>query len=361
MEKKTIYVDAAASALKPESVIAVEMDFLRNNYANAGRGICARAGAVDAMVADARSTVARFIGAANSNQIVFTSGATDGLNRITNMLKNDSVVAISDLDHHSARLPFEAKHKTIIAPLDTDFNYDAAAIPQCDAFVITAMSNVLGAPQDIKRIITAARTINPDVITIVDAAQYAAHLPIDVVDWDCDFLCFSGHKIGADTGVGVMYVKEPQRWSADKFGGGMVVTVTGEQWTLATPPAKFEAGTLPLTQIIGLGEAVKNHKSEIINHKFLDFLRDEFSKIPRIKFVSQPGAYVLTFTIDDMHALDFGALMGAKNICLRVGNMCASWMHARLGIPGTIRISVGPWNTMDEMEQIVKAVREIIK
>ncbi|MDR1361264.1 MAG: aminotransferase class V-fold PLP-dependent enzyme [Rickettsiales bacterium] len=336
-----IYLDAAASALKPESVIEAELDFLRNHYANAGRGVCARAEFADKMVADARSAVARFIGAASPDQIIFTGGATDSLNRIANMLPQDSTVAVSDLDHHSARLPFQEKHKTVLIPLDDDFNY--GEIPKCDAAVITAMSNVLGVPQRF--------TAGGAQLTIIDAAQYVAHEKINVADWNPDALVFSGHKIGADTGLGILYLKEPNRWKTDKFGGGQFA---------ATGPAAFEAGTLPLTQIAGLPSALaesEDRRAESGN--LLDYLYGELSKIDRIKIITKPGASLLTFVIDGMHPLDFGALMGANNICLRVGNMCASWLHKRLGYDGTIRISTGPWNTESEIEQAAKVIKKI--
>ncbi|MCL2338880.1 MAG: aminotransferase class V-fold PLP-dependent enzyme, partial [Proteobacteria bacterium] len=463
------------------------------HYANAGRGVCARAAAVDEMAEKARAAVAKFIGAARPDQIVFTGGTTDGMNRIPRILKLAGAIApgagviVSDLDHHSARLPWEdaaqrEKCKIVVCPLDDKYNLDIASLncPPTDAlcastppkggviaedrllppwgesqsgvsrdavggqnidvFVITAMSNVLGVPQDVKKLVARAKKINPDAITIVDAAQYVAHLPIDVTDWGCDFLCFSGHKIGADTGIGVMYIKNPEKWPADKLGGGMVSTVSAKptrsqsiehraesidnvgarrdapnnatsEWTVVPAPAKFEAGTLPLTQIAGLGMAINERSggachpswgglspegrlggassNKIINIKnknlsakappcqpaadtpplrggdatpceLLNYLRTELSKIPRIKFVSPDGAHLLTFVVDGMHVLDFGAMIGARGVCLRVGNMCASWLHARLGLPGTIRISVGPWNTMVEMKEVVKVVNEIV-
>ncbi|MCL1785678.1 MAG: aminotransferase class V-fold PLP-dependent enzyme [Alphaproteobacteria bacterium] len=375
---KDIYVDAAASSLKPEQVIAAQTEFLRTSYSNEGRGVCPRASAVDDMVSGARRAAAEFIGAA-PEQIVFTGGATDGLNRIPRILdisgavKPDSVVAVSDLDHHSARLPWEEfaylnKCMLSVCPLDNDFNIDAQSIPKSDIFAITAMSNVIGTKQNVKELVAAAREKNPNVITIVDAAQYVAHLPIDVKEWNTDFLCFSGHKIGADTGIGVMYIKEPDRWQIDKLGGGMVLNVSPKtemgannalsKWTCLPGSDKFEAGTLPLTQILGLKIAMeyKKPKSDL-----LDYLRAEFSKIPQIKFISPAGASVLTFTVDGMHVLDFGAMMGAKGICLRVGNMCASWMHRAIGADSSIRISTGPWNTMEEMKQILLAAKEIIR
>jgi len=347
-----IYIDSAASALKSESVIRAQTAFLQNDYANAGRGTCARAARTDSAIENVRRTVAEFINA-RPDQIVFTSGTTDGMNRIARMIDNIKVILVSDIDHHSARLPFK-KYKNIELQLDDNFNYcENNDFSGADAIVITAMSNVMGTAQDVKKIITAARKKNPNIITIVDAAQYVVHAPIDALDWDPDFLCFSGHKIGSDTGVGVMYIKDPNKWTSDNVGGGQFE---------ATGPAKFEAGTLPLTQIVGLGTAIdemRNAKCEARN--LLKYLRAELSKIGRIKFISPPDAHVLTFTIDGMHYLDFGAMMGARGVCLRAGNMCASWFFARLGIDGASRISVGPWNTMDEMEQIIKIIKDILK
>jgi cysteine desulfurase/selenocysteine lyase len=242
------------------------------------------------------------------------------------------------LDHHSARLPFEKKFKTVLCELDGDYNYKS--IPDCDAAVITAMSNVLGMPQKI--------VSRKSQIVIVDAAQYVAHEKIDVRDMGCDALVFSGHKIGADTGVGILYLKDPDRWNTDKVGGGQY---------MASGPARFEAGTLPLTQIAGLIPAINEPRAT--SHE-LRFLYDKLSKIDRIKIITKPDAALLTFIVDGMHALDFGAMMGAHNICLRVGNMCASWLHKKLGYDSTIRISTGAWNTMKEMEQVVSIIKKTV-
>lgn len=362
---KFLYFDNAASAQKPESVVMAEVDFLRNHYANAGRGVCAIATAVDDIVQSVRVSVSEFIGA-NPKQIIFTSGTTDGMNRIANMLRSDSVVAVSDIDHHSARLPFEMKYKTVLCSLDAEYNL--SDIPLADVVVITAMSNVLGMPQDVKKLVAAARAKNPDVITIVDAAQYVAHLPIDVSDWDCDFLCFSGHKIGADTGVGVMYIKEPRKWHPDKFGGGMVKKVNRAQSTehrelvLEDSPQKFEAGTLPLTQIVGLGVAIK----ELTEHRaqstvIVKYLHSELSKIPRVKLLTHNDAAMVSFVVDGMSVLDFGVMAGAHGVCLRVGNMCASMIHQKMGIDGSIRLSPGPQNTMNDAIQVIEIIKKIVK
>ncbi len=371
--KKIVYMDAAASWLKNQSVIETEGDFLTNSYANAGRGVCERASNVDKMIDNVRHQVADFIGAGSSN-IVFTSGATDGLNRVVGIIQNTLglenkklIVAVSDLDHHSARMPWEylagqGKCELVVCPLDENLNIDIDNIPICDIFVITAMSNVLGVPQNVEKIIRIARKKNPNVITIVDAAQFVVYENIDVSQMDCDFLCFSGHKIGADTGVGVMFIKNPDNFNPDKFGGGMVNRIIdSENWILNKSPEKFEAGTLPLTQIVGLGQAIRQlHDNHAYLH-LIGYMYDELSKIPGIEILTQRDACILSFVVKGMHVLDFGTMIGVRDVCVRVGNMCASWIHKKLGQDGSIRISVGPWNTMADAEYVIKTIRNMVK
>ena len=180
---KFIYLDAAATMQKSEQLIDVQGEFLREKYANSGRGVCARVGAVDDMVRDVRNTVARFMNAKYEN-IVFTSGTTDAMNRIVNILNpnDNTIVAVSDLDHHSARLPFQMSGaKVVVCPLDKDLNIDKEQVPYADVFVVTAMSNVIGVAQNIPEIVRRAREKNPNVIIVVDAAQYVVHKNIDVV------------------------------------------------------------------------------------------------------------------------------------------------------------------------------------
>ncbi len=368
---KIIYLDAAASALKPESVINTEMEFLRESYANSGRGICPRAAAVDNMVMRARESVASFINA-KPEQIVFTSGSTDGLNRIVNIITgqpwyNGGRFAVSDLDHHSARLPWEALlhrgkiSKMSVCDLDENFDVKIDSVPQCDFLVITAMSNVLGRAQDVAGIIAAARNKNPDVITIVDAAQYVVHNKIDVEKWDCDFLVFSGHKIGADTGIGILYIRDSQKYFPDKFGGGMVMSVRESGLDLESAPEKWEAGTLPLTQIAGLVPAIKYLEQNRPNLDLIKYMYDELLNNPRIKILTKRDSALLSFVVDGMHILDVGTYLGAYGICVRVGNCCASWIHKKMGVPGCARASVGAWNTMDDARAFVNAINKIVK
>lgn len=361
---KIIYLDAAASALKPAAVIDAQTAFLRDAYANAGRGICARAIATDKMVDDVRRRVADFMGA-TPHQIVFTSGATDGLNRVVRIVgaTRDTRVGVSALDHHSARLPWVAVGAQITeCPLNSDFDIDVAQIPDVDVLVVTAMSNVLGRAQDVATIVRMARKKNPKVIVVIDAAQYVVHDTIDVQKWDADFVCWSAHKIGADTGLGIMYIKNPTQFSPDKFGGGMVNRVFPDgTFSLQPSPDCWEAGTLPLTQIAGLGVAIDCLVASRPKQELIKYMYDALSANPRIKILTAPDAAILTFVIDDMHVLDFGALVGSRGLCLRVGNMCASWIHQALGVPGSARISVGGYNTTDDARVAVDIINSVVK
>lgn len=368
-----VYLDAAASFLKPESVVQAQADFLRYHYANAGRGVCGRAVWVDDMVRGVRRKVADFINA-DESQIVFTANATDGLNRVVNIITRQSfyresfVCAVSDLDHHSARMPWidlsrQGKIARVIqCDLDDEFNINVDSVPRADVLVVTAMSNVLGVPQDVAAIVRAARVKNPDVIVIVDATQYVVHKNIDVKKWDADFVVMSGHKIGADTGVGILYIRDSQKYQPDKFGGGMVARIVeNDKWILQNAPEKWEAGTLPLTQICGLGVAVDELKKVRPDLELIKYMYDELKKNPRIKILTGRDAAVLSFVVDDMHVLDFGSLVGANGICVRVGNMCATWIHRVLGVDGTIRVSVGPWNTKTDADKFISVVNKIVK
>lgn len=370
---KIVYLDAAASFLKSGSVIEAEVEFLRNRYANAGRGICARAGAVDDMVRDVRGIVADFINA-DKSQVVFTSNATDGLNRVANIImrkfgKNSNItVAVSDLEHHSARLPWESLAESnmigqvLCCDLDENFNIKIDSVPCADVLVVTAMSNVMGGAQDVSGIVAAAREKNPNVIVVVDATQYVVHCDIDVRKWNADFVVFSGHKIGADTGIGVLYIRDSQLYAPDKFGGGMVARVGNDGKIILQPaPEKWEAGTLPLTQICGLGVAVNELRKSRPDLNLIKYMYDELQKMARIKILTARDAAILSFVVDGMHPLDVGAMLGANNICVRVGNMCASWIHRALNIDGSIRVSVGPWNTMSDAEEFISVMKKIVK
>lgn len=369
--KDFVYMDAAATALKSDRVIEKEVDFLKNSYANAGRGICRRASDVDSKIEEVRNKIAKFINAC-ANQVIFTGGSTDSLNRVVNIVaqnyhKKNMIITVSPLEHHSARLPWEyfAKidnHTVCVCGLDKNLNIDINQIKRTDVLVVTAMSNVLGVPQDIKKIISVAKQHNPDVVTIVDAAQFVVHEKIDVVDFDCDFLCFSGHKIGGDTGVGILYIKDSENLLPDKFGGGMVNKIfSHDNIVLVDSPEKFEAGTLPITQIIGLGTALDEIDKFYECTNLVSYMYKELLKIDKLTMLTDSYSKLITFVPNNMHVFDFGVLLGSKNICIRVGNMCASWIHQYLNLDSSVRLSVGPWNTLNDADTVITAIRDVLR
>ena len=224
------------------------------------------------------------------------------------------------------------------------------------------MSNVLGIPQDVASIVRVARFKNPNVIVIVDATQYVVHQKIDVRAWDADFVVASGHKIGADTGVGILYIRDSQKYEPDKFGGGMVSRITDDgKLILQNAPEQWEAGTLPLTQICGLGVAIDELEKSRPDLNLIKYMYDALQGNSRIKILTERESALLSFVVDGMHVLDFGTLAGAIGICLRGGNMCASWIHRKLGVDGSIRISVGPWNTKADADKFISVVNKIVR
>ncbi len=365
---KIIYLDAAASYQKSPDVIEAETDFLKNHYANAGRGFCQHVAYVDDMLVRSRARVAAFVNA-RPDQIVFTSGTTGAMNMVAGMLpfRATTRLAVSDLDHHSARLPFECRVKNragrvIVCDLDNELNFDLNQIPEADVFVITAMSNVLGRAQDVAQIIKCAKQKNPNVITVVDAAQYVVHEKIDVRAWDCDFMCFSAHKIGADTGLGILYVKDINAYTPSDVGGGAVKFVDADgNISMVDGPERYEAGTLPLTQIAGLIPAIDAIEQNRPDLNLIKFMYDELEKNPKIKMLSARDATLLTFVIDGAHPLDCAAQLGVRDICARVGVMCASWIMRRLNVDGAIRFSVGAYNRQQDVDEAIRVIKDIAK
>lgn len=365
---KIIYLDAAGTYQKPEPVINAMNDFLLNHYANAGRGVCGRVEYVDDMVERTRARVAAFMNA-RANQIVFVSGTTMAMNMVADMIpmRATTRVLVSDLDHHSARLPFvrranERAGQVMVCPLDENYNLDMENIPAADVFVITAMSNVMGMPQDVAKIIRIAKEKNPNVITVVDAAQFVVHEKIDVRAWGADFVCWSAHKIGADTGVGILYIKSPDDFCPTFIGGGMARRVESDgHIVFADTIERFEAGTLPLTQIAGIIPAIDNLEKNRPNLGLIKYMYDELSKINKVKILTKRDAAVLTFVVDGMHSLDCGAYLGVRGFCVRVGMMCASWIIRRLDIDGAVRVSVGAYNSQADADALVKAIKEVVK
>jgi cysteine desulfurase/selenocysteine lyase len=379
--KPLVYLDTAASALKPRSVLDAERRFLETDYANVHRGVHTLSQrATDAFEA-ARETVRRHIGAARSDEIVFTSGATDGINLVAyawggSQLQPGDVVLVTRMEHHANLVPWQLVAEQTGAQLavvelteqgeldEADFQSKLKLNPRLVAF--TAVSNVLGTVNDVARWTQAAHAVGARVL--VDACQAIAHGGIDVSVWGADFVVFSAHKIYGPTGIGVLYgraevLADLPPW---RGGGDMIDQVDLERGTtFAPPPFRFEAGTPHISGAIGLAaaldwhaalgaEAVTTHEARLLTHaeaglRSIDGVRLIGTAPSRIGVVS--------FLLGAHHPYDVGTLLDARGIAVRTGHHCAQPLMAKWGLPGTVRASFGVYTTEDEVDALIDGVR----
>jgi len=372
------YLDSGATALKPQMVLDKMMDYYTNYSSNIHRGLYPISEKATGEYEAVRAKVARFIGAKSEKEIIFTSGTTDSINMVARGLgltKDDEVVVEVEA-HHSNFVPWQQ--------LATIRNY---AVPtgrqelgirnSTKVLAITQVSNVLGEIKDIKNIIKTAREINPNIIVVVDGAQAVPHIPVNVVELDCDFYCFSGHKMYGPTGVGVLYGKANRlaEMNAVRFGGGMIKTVDFDNTTWADVPEKFEAGTPPIGEVIGLGAAIdfinKIGLKNIMEHEkeLVDYL---FNKLSEIKWIEVLGSAkqtnnrigVISMFSNDKRvgtSNDIADILGRKfNVAVRAGHHCAMPLHTKFGIEtGTVRASLGIYNDKNDIDELVKGLQEV--
>jgi cysteine desulfurase/selenocysteine lyase len=379
--KPLVYLDTAASALKPRAVLDAERLFLETDYANVHRGVHTLSQrATDAFEA-ARETVRRHIGAARSDEIVFTSGATDGINLVAyawggSQLQPGDVVLVTRMEHHANLVPWQLVAEQTGAQLavvelteqgeldEADFQSKLELNPRLVAF--TAVSNVLGTVNEVARWTQAAHAVGARVL--VDACQAIAHGGIDVSVWGADFVVFSAHKIYGPTGIGVLYgraevLADLPPW---RGGGDMIDQVDLERGTtFAPPPFRFEAGTPHISGAIGLAaaldwhaalgaEAVATHEARLLAHaeaglRSIDGVRLIGTAPSRIGVVS--------FLLGTHHPYDVGTLLDARGIAVRTGHHCAQPLMAKWGLPGTVRASFGVYTTEDEVDALIDGVR----
>ncbi len=380
--KRPVFLDSGASAQKPQSVIDKMTEVQDQYYANAFRGKYYFGQRVDDEIEGARSKVASLIGASRVEEIVFTSGTTMSINLVAHSwarknLKPGDEVVITEMEHHANFVPWQAiaaeRGATMkIIPVTDAGVLDPEAINQLisDKTAIVAvcsMSNVLGSLNPIAGIVSKAH--QHGALVLVDAAQSIPHDRIDVGQLDIDFLAFSGHKIYGPSGVGVLYGKWDLLSEMDPFmfGGHMIQSVGRDASTWADPPSKFEAGTMPIVEIIGLGAAVDFVASigyeqiHAIETTLARAAHEQLSQISGLTIygpsLDQKGA-IVSFTIDGVSAEDLAMRLDDHGICTRHGHHCAMVLHDRLGVPATTRASFGVYNTLEDVEVLAKAVEE---
>ncbi|MBM4186113.1 MAG: SufS family cysteine desulfurase [Gemmatimonadetes bacterium] len=373
------YLDNAATALKPESVIAGVAEYYTQVSANVARGVHTPSQEATARFEAVRERVAAFIGAASPAEVVFTAGTTAGLNLVAQsygaaMLEPGDEILVTEIEHHSNLVPWHlvaARTGAVVrgVPLTEDLTLDLDRLEQMlsDRVRVVAVchaSNVLGTVLPIKQI--AAMAHRRGAVVVVDGAQAIPHLPVRVGDLGCDFYAFSAHKLFGPTGLGILWgrtellAKMPP-WQG---GGGMIAQVELTGSTYAPPPMRFEAGTPPIAEVYGLGAALDylDGWDRVAATRYEDALADEAAE--RLAGLSGVTVYrprgprvsVVTFTVADIHPHDIGTALDAKGVAVRAGHHCAQPLMRRLGVPATVRVSFAPYNSPADIDALITGV-----
>ena len=381
------YLDSAATALKPASVIRAEMDYLEHYSGNIARGIYPLAEEATLAFEEARATVTRFLDADRPEEIIFTAGTTASLNLTAQLLaatvKEGDNIVVTALEHHSNFLPWKelAKERGAefrILPINEEGFLMLEKLPELvDArtrvLALSAVSNVLGMVNPVAEITATVRTLAPEARVVVDAAQLIGHLPVSVKDWDADFVAFSGHKLFGPTGIGVLYGKYAvlDTLRPVVFGGGMVLDACAQDTLYKEVPARFEAGTPHIAGAIGLGAALRfieeigldtihAHEQSLITYT-LDTLTKHFGNdltILGTRDVSKKSG-IVSFTLAGVHPHDVAQLLGDAHICVRAGLQCAAPLHESLRLPASARISLSLYNTEADIDHLVAGLKHI--
>ncbi len=379
--KPLTYLDNGASAQKPKAVLDAIIKAYTEEYANVHRGLHFLSNAATDAYEGARENVRRFLNAPSPDQIVFTKSATEAINLVAygygapNIGQGDEIV-ISIMEHHSNIVPWHflrerqgAVIKWVYVDEDGSFNLDRFTQSLSDKtklVAITQMSNVLGTVVPIKEVCRIAH--ERGIPVLVDGSQGAVHMPVDVVDLDCDYYVFTGHKVYGPTGIGVLYGKKEMLEKMQPFmgGGEMILDVTEENVTYAEPPHRFEAGTPPIVQAIGLGAAVNYMddigRENIAAHEaaLLDYATEQMSKINSLRiFGTAPGkGAIIAFELEGIHAHDVSMVIDRAGVAVRAGTHCAQTLLNCYGVTSTCRASFGMYNTMAEVDRLVEALEK---
>lgn len=384
MQNKIIYIDNAATSQRPQCVIDAEGDFYKNYNANPLRGLYSLSVEATEVYENARESVRKFIGAEKSNEIIFTRNTTESLNLVaysyglSNVKKGDEIV-VSIMEHHSDLLPWQMVAKTCGAELKfiecaKDGSIDLEKVKELITIrtkivAMTQVSNVLGREYPVKEIAKLAH--EKGAVMVVDGAQSTPHMRVDVTDLDADFFAFSGHKLLAPMGIGVLYGKEELLDKMPPFlsGGEMIDSVTRTSAVYAELPHKFEAGTVNAAGAAGLKAAI-----DYIGKVGFDYIGkreialtsraiEKMKKIPHVNIIGSENADehtgIVTFTIDNVHPHDISEILAADGIAVRAGHHCAQPLLTHLGLNSTARASFAFYNTEDEVDKFTDSVATI--
>ncbi len=380
--KPLVYLDNAATMQKPQQVIDAIVDVYTNYNSNIHRGTHHLSNVCTIAFEDTRVKIQNFINASHSHEIIFTRGTTESINLVANtfgdafLSKGDEVI-ISEMEHHSNIVPWQLlqERKGIILrviPFDVNGElildeYYSMLNKRTKLVAVTHVSNALGTINPIKEIVSAAHI--EGVPVLIDGAQAVHHFPVDVVDLDCDFYAFSGHKLYGPTGVGVLYGKEEwlNKMPPWQGGGEMIKSVSFEKTTFNELPFKFEAGTPNFTGTIGLGAAIDYltgyewDKIMTYEEDLLSYATQKLSEIDGLRMygTAKNRSSVISFLVNDIHPYDMGLMLDKIGVAVRTGHHCAQPVMTRFDIPGTVRVSFAIYNTKEDVDKLVEGVLKI--
>ena len=378
--KPLVYLDNGASAQKPQVVIDAVTRAYAEEYSNVHRGLHYLSNLATEKYESVRGTIARFLGAPDEEEIVFTSGTTEGINLVAygwampRMEAGDEIV-LSVMEHHANIVPWHflrERQGVVLKWVDVDANGDLdpqavldAITPRTKLVAITQMSNVLGTVVDVKAICDGAHDLGVPVL--VDGSQSAVHMPVNVAEIGCDFFAITGHKLYGPSGSGAIYIRRERMAEMRPFlgGGDMIKDVTRDAVTYNDPPMKFEAGTPGIVQTIGLGVALDYMMGlgmeNIAAHEraLRDYARDRLDGLNwlQVQGKSAGKGAIFSFTLDGAaHAHDISTILDKRGVAVRAGHHCAGPLMEHLGVPATCRASFGLYNTTDEVDTLVDAL-----
>ena len=387
LENRNIaYLDSGATTQKPKEVIEAIKKYYENSNANPHRGAYSLSIEATEQYENTRTKIAEFINAKHREEIIFSKNATESLNLIAysygmDNLKKDDEVVISIMEHHSNLVPWQKVTKATGSKLNymyinenyeiSDKEIESKITDKTKIVGITHVSNVLGTINNVKKIIKYAH--KKGAVVIVDASQSIPHMKIDVQDLDADFLVFSGHKMLAPLGIGVLYGKREILNNMAPFlmGGDMIEYVYEQETTFAPLPNKFEAGTQNVEGVIGLGAAIDYiqkigyDKIQEKENEVISYARQELSKLNYLTLYLTPNAQnhssVISFNIKGVHPHDVASILDSENVCVRSGNHCAQPLMRFLGIDSTCRASFYFYNTKEDVDRLVSALNKAYK
>ena len=379
--KPLVYLDNGASAQKPKAVIDAVDHVYSHEYANVHRGLHHLSNATTEAYEAAREKVRAFLNVPSVDEVIFTKGTTQAINLVAygwamKHLKEGDEIVLSIMEHHSNIVPWHflrermgVKLKWVHIEEDGSFNMDTfkeALTEKTKLVAITHMSNVLGIIVPIKEVCSIAHERNIPVL--VDGSQSAVHLPVDVQDLDADFYCITGHKLYGPSGIGVLYGKMEYLKDMRPFEGGgeMILDVFEEEITYADPPHRFEAGTPPIAQAIGLGVAIDYVESigrEVIlahENELRDYTHEQLSKINSLKIFgnTRDKGAIFSFEMEGIHAHDVSMVIDRSGVAVRAGTHCAQPLLQKFGVTSTCRASFAMYNTKQEVDVLVEALEK---